>query len=273
MPDEHPRGIALGSETPFLDTSTAESLWWPSKEGSCSMEVGQVAIPRKRLVAIILLASFVVAGSSIAALAARDIILTNKGEIAEGTVTGIAAVIRLTAPDEVTMIGPDAQFDIARSSILQITLDFPRVVIEAEGGVLIGPFSAFAGIGEELRLERSGASTIAVPTASLRAIALNGHALRPVPREWMGDRFLSEPEILAASPLVAEQCADCAIVTPTRSTVTVDTTTDDGETPLWDFTPVEPPEEEAGLPWWIGLVGVAALVLIATLLTSGGSSS
>jgi len=231
-----------------------------------------VAIPQnpKRCGAIVVLVCVAVVALSMAAMAVQDTILTNVGEIAEGTVSGIAPVIRLASPDEVAVIGPDAQFDVPRSSILQITLDFPRVVIEAEGGVLIGPYSAFRGIDEELRLDRAGEPTIAIPTASLRAIALNGRALRPVPREWMGDRYLAKPEIIAAAPLVTEDCVDCAIVPPTRTTVTVDTDAD--ETPLWDFTPEMPVEETTSLPWWVGLIGVAALVVIAYLLTSGGSS-
>jgi len=222
-----------------------------------------------RHAALLILVSLVVAGLSLATAAVQATLLTNKGQIADGTLTGIGPVLRLSAPDEVAIIGPDRQFDVPLSSILQITLDFPRVVIEATDRVLIGPFSAFSGIGEALHLDRSDGSLVTIPTASLRAIALGGHALRPVPREWMGDRYLSEPEILAASPLTLETgCDDCSIALPDRPLLADDT-------PIWNG--LEPQvsleEEPAGLPWWLGLLGFAAVVVVALLLTSGGSST
>lgn len=219
--------------------------------------------PRTRNVGILVLVSLVVAGLSFAVSATQATVLTNKGQIATGTLTGIGPVIRLSAPDEVSIIGPDRQFDVQLSSILQITLDFPRVVIEATDRVLIGPYSAFQGIDEALRLERSDGSLVTIPTTSLRAIAFAGHALRPVPREWMGDRYLSEPEILAASPLTLETgCDDCSI-TPPRIVINED------DTPIWNgLEPQVPVEEEpAGLPWWLGLVVFGVVIAIAWVLT------
>ncbi|MBU0595633.1 hypothetical protein KJ567_03005 [Candidatus Bipolaricaulota bacterium] len=219
--------------------------------------------PRTRTAVLLVLVSVAIASLSFAVSAVEATVLTNTGHIASGTLAGIGPVIRLSAPDEVSIIGPDRQFDVPLSSIVQITLDFPRVVIEATDRVLIGPYSAFQGIDEALRLERSDGSVVTIPTSSLRAIAFAGHALRPVPREWMGDRYLSEPEILAASPLTLEAgCDDCSI-TPPRTVI------DQDDTPIWnDLEPQVPIEEEpAGLPWWLGLAAFVVVVVIAYMLT------
>ena len=224
--------------------------------------------PRIRAAVILVLVSLVIAGLSLAVSAVQATVLTNKGQIANGALTGIGPVLRLSAPDEVAIIGPDRQFDVPLSSILQITLDFPRVVIETTDRVLIGPYSAFQGIDEALRLERSDGSLVTIPTTSLRAIAFAGHALRPVPREWMGDRYLSEPEILAASPLTLETgCDDCSI-TPPRTVL------DEDDTPIWNgLEPQVPIEEEpAELPWWLGLLAFGAVVVVAWILTGQASS-
>ena len=219
-------------------------------------------------VVILILVSLAVAGLSVATAGVQATLLTNKGQIANGSLYGIASVIRLSAPDEVSIIGPDRQFDVPLSSIIQITLDFPRVVIEATDGVLIGPYSAFIGIDEALRIEGSSGSVLTIPTASLRAIALGGHTLRPVPREWMGDRFLSEPEILAASPLTLSEleaeCEDCTITIPR----TLVDTTDDDEVLVWNT--IEPQagieDESTGFPWWLGLLLFGVVVAASLLL-------
>jgi len=215
----------------------------------------------KRAIAL-LLAVGIVGGIVVAAGAVQAIVLTNLGQVVEGALTGIAPVIRLLTTDGITSIGPGPQYDVSLDSISQITLDFPRIVIETADHTLIGPYSSFSGIAEALQLDRSGEPTVTFPTASLRAIALNGHALHPVPRTWLGNGFLSMPEIAAASPFVASECVDCTI-TPPRATET------DDSTPIWDgLTPEYVPEEPAELPWWVGLLGVAVLVVVAMLLTS-----
>jgi len=219
-------------------------------------------------VVILILVSLAIAGLSIATAGVQATLLTNKGQITSGSLYGIASVIRLSAPDEVSIIGPDRQFDVPLSSIIQITLDFPRVVIEATDGVLIGPYSAFIGIDEALRIESSSGSVLTIPTASLRAIALSGHTLRPVPREWMGDRFLSEPEILAASSLTLSEleaeCENCTITIPQ----TLVDTTDDDEVLVWNT--IEPQavveEESTGFPWWLGLLLFGAMIAVSLLL-------
>jgi len=101
----------------------------------------------------------------------------------------------------------------------------------------------------------------------LRAIALNGHSLRPVPRVWLGDGYLSMPEISGVSPFVAAECDDCTISLP-RTDADADLTL------VWnELSPEYVPEEPAELPWWLGLLGVATLIVIAYLLTSTGGPS
>jgi hypothetical protein len=198
-------------------------------------------------------------------------VLTNLGAVADGFLTGIDPIISLRAPDEVTVIGPMQQYDLPLSSIRQISFDFPRLVIETETGVVIGPYSAFRGINELLKLTLdSGKGTIEIPVTSLRAIAFHGMGLRAVPREWMGDHFLSTPEIVSATPLLVTGCDDCSITLP--STVGSDATAD--STPIWNaITPEIPPEETSELPWWLGLIGVGALVILFYFLSSGQSAT
>jgi hypothetical protein len=229
---------------------------------------------RNRRALVALLIGGLLAGTSMATSAVPAVILTNVGQVAEGTLSGIAPVLRLLATDGVRSIGPGPQFDVPLGSIRQITLDFPRVIIETATRTLIGPFSSFSGIPEVLRLDRVGASTITIPTSSLRAIALNGSTLRPVPRVWLGDGHLSMPEIAGAAPFVASECDNCTITpaSASQSTATVDTDAD--LTPIWNtITPEYVPEQQEALPWWVGLLAVAALVVIAFLLTSSSAPS
>lgn len=209
--------------------------------------------------------------SSLATMAIDVTVLTNLGGVADGTLTGIDPLITLRAPDEVTVIGPMQQYNLPLSSIQQISFDFPRLVIETETGVVIGPYSAFSGIDELLKLiPNSGNGTIEIPVTSLRAIAFHGRGLRAVPREWMGDHFLSTPEIVSAVPLLIDSCDDCSITIPeaTGNSTAVDTT------PIWNtITPEIPVEEPAEFPWWLGVIGVGALVIIFYLLSSGQSST
>ena len=101
----------------------------------------------------------------------------------------------------------------------------------------------------------------------MRAIALHGSALHPVPRVWLGDGFLSMPEIAAASALVADECDDCTITAPRLDT-------DADLTPIWnELTPEYVPEEPEGLPWWVGLLAVAALIAAAILLAAAEPAS
>jgi hypothetical protein len=186
-------------------------------------------------------------------------VLTNLGGVADGMLSGLSDVLQLRAPDEVTVIGPMQQFDIPLSTIVQISVDFPRLVIETETGVVIGPYSSFGGINEVLTLTREDTdASVRIPFASLRALAFGGRALKPVPREWLGDHYLSEPEILAASPLSAETCDDCTITAPPPSTSETS-----GSTIVWNaVTPEETVEPTSDFPWWIGALVVGALVVL-----------
>ncbi len=209
----------------------------------------------------------VLAGTAVTGTAADTTILTNLGNIADGVISGLAPVIQLRSPDEVTVIGPMQQYDIPLSSIRQISVDFPRLVIETLTGVVIGPYSAFRGIDEELTLSVGGKS-VKIPITALRALALGGRSLQPVPREWMGDHFLSAPEILAAAPLIIDAaCDDCDMTIPVTSS--------GDETPIWNtITPdVVMDDEPAAFPWWLGLLGAAALVALFFLLRTGQSST
>jgi hypothetical protein len=209
-----------------------------------------------------MLAVGLVVGAAWAAMGTQATVLTNLGGVADGTLTGLGPLIQLRAPDEVSVIGPMQQYNIPVSSIRQISVDFPRVIIETEAGVIIGPYSAFAGMDELLTLGVTSGS-VSIPFTSVRAIALHGNALQAVPREWMGDRFLSTPEILAASPLAAETCADCAITTTPPST-TADTEV------VWEaITPMVEEEPSGEIPWWIGLLAVGLLVVVMFALGSG----
>ena len=226
-----------------------------------------MGIPRKTAVIVCLLAISLVSGFSFGAMATQATVLTNLGGVADGTLAGIAPIIQLRAPDEVTVIGPMQQYNIPLSSIRQIAFDFPRLVIETETGVVIGPYSAFLGIEEVLTLvTEPGLALISIPVTSLRAIALHGSGLRAVPREWMGDHFLSTPEIVSASPLLVEGCDDCTITLPASSV--------GDSTPIWNtITPVAPVEEPGELPAWLGLLGVVGLVVLFYLFSSGQTAS
>ncbi len=213
----------------------------------------------KRAITALLIGG-IAGGMAIATGAVPAAILTNVGQVAEGSLTGIAPVIRLLAIDGVTSIGPGLQFDVLLSSIRQITVDFPRIVIETTDRTLIGPYSSFSGISQALQFDRVGEPSVTIPTSSLRAIALNGHPLRPAPRVWLGGGYLSIPEISSASPFVAAECDDCTISLPR-------TDVDANLTLVWNgLTPEYVPEESAELPWWVGLVGIAALFALVYLL-------
>ena len=221
-----------------------------------------MSIPRRSALLVCFLTLTLVSGFAFGISATEATVLTNLGGVADGTLTGLAPMIHLRAVDEVTVIGPMQQYSIPLSSIRQISFDFPRLVIETETGVVIGPYSAFSGINELLILATdSGRRLIEIPVTSLRAISLHGSSLRAVPREWMGDHFLSTPEIVSASPLLIEDCNDCTITIPVSST--------DDSPLIWNtITPELPTEESGELPWWLGLLAVGAMVIVFYLLSS-----
>ncbi len=82
----------------------------------------------------------------------------------------------------------------------------------------------------------------------------------------MGDHFLSTPEIVSASPLLVEDCDNCTITTPVASTV--------DSTPIWNtITPETPVQEPSEFPWWLGVLGVAALIVLFYFISSSGQSA
>ena len=200
-------------------------------------------------------------------------VLTTTGEIADGLLSGLGPVLRLLRPEGTEHVGPDAIFDVPLDSIIQISLDFPRIIVETETDTLIGPYSAFLGIGEYLKLDRGTAGPIELPTSSLRAIALHGHSLRAVPREWTGMGFLTEPEILGARPLVDTECDTCSISLSSSSEDDFVSSDGGDELVFNTITPNLPPEStESGIPWWVGLLGVAGIIGLFYILSATGSS-
>jgi len=220
-----------------------------------------VGVSRTSATIVCLLTISLVSGFAFGATATQATVLTNLGGVAVGTLAGLAPAIQLRAPDEVTVIGPMQQYDIPLSSIRQISVDFPRVVIETVTGVVIGPYSAFRGIDEVLTLRTSaGTTSIRIPVTSVRAIALHGSTLRAVPREWMGDHFLSTPEIVSASRLGAEDCANCTITIPAPS--------DGDSTLIWNtITPEVPLEEPGELQGGLVILVVAGLVILYLIIS------
>ena len=207
-------------------------------------------------------ATFFVTASAVPA-----VVLTNTGQIADGSLAGLAPVLRLMRPGDVPFVGPDVQNEVPRSTILQITLDFPRIIIETAVRTLIGPYSAFRGIAEVLRLDRGSSGSVDLSTSALRAIALNGNVLRPVPREWTGMGFLTEPEIFGATPLIDTECDTCSI---TLSDFDDFEPTVGGDVPIWNTITATLPPDTGGseIPWWVGLLGVAVLVVVVNLLST-----
>jgi len=188
------------------------------------------------------------------------LLLTTTGETVEGTLSGITPVIRLVAPDEVMFIGPAILFDVPVASIRQITIDFPRLVIDAGETVLIGPYSAFQGIAQTLKVERR-AGSVSVPTAGVRAIALGGRGLQPVPRTWLGDGYLAMPE-LTATRAIAPASAPTTPAEPAPYDETV-----------WNaLTATEVSPETTGTPWWVGLLIVAGLIAVVYFLAGAQGS-
>ncbi len=208
---------------------------------------------------LIILLSLLMISPMASAIPAR--ILTNTGSVAEGSISGIGGKIRLIDPGRAVLIGPATQFDVPASSIRQITVDFPRVVIEAEGQTMIGPFSAFSGIDEEIRLKGTDGGDLLIPISAIRAIALNGNPLHPAPRVWLGDRYLKMPNVISLGSTAEEGCASCTITSPSPS----------DETPIWNtiHPVIPPPDTGSEIPWWLGLLGVAGLVGVIYLISSG----
>lgn len=212
------------------------------------------AVGRKAVVGI-LLGFFLIASAVVVSAAGQDDavsarILTTAGETAEGALSGILPTVRLDAGELTNYVGPFQAFDIPRETIRQITLDFPRVVVETEDRVFVGPYSAYRGISELLTLQR-GTGWLSVPTASVRAIALHGYGFHPVPREWLANTFLVMPRSTARSALrlAGEEPAEQPRTSSPATTAQAE-------------APTQLEEETAG---WLGAVIVIALIALVLL--------
>jgi hypothetical protein len=222
-------------------------------------------VRRRRFLQVSLLALSLVLALSTVAGAVPAVLRTVTGQVLDGTLSGLDPVLRLE--DVSPLVGPAVQYDIPVDSILEIWVDFPRVVIETVDHVFIGPYSAFSGIAQTLRVEQRG-STTEVPTTNVDAIALNGSAFHSLPREWTGQSFLV---LRKPTPIPGTTEATTACCTPS---VTTSTQTTSAETPIYDFTPTPPSDTSSGeLPWWLGLIAVAALFVVLYLLTASGGAA
>jgi hypothetical protein len=221
----------------------------------------------KRVLASFLVAAALV-GLSMAGGAVTVAVKTNGGHVLQGVLSGLGPTLRLQDPTP--PVGPAAQFDIPLAAIEQVWVNFPRVVIETVDHVIVGPYSAFAGIAQLLKIEDAGSVT-EVPFAAIQAIAFNGAAFHPLPREWLGRDWLNQrgyvvnktAGVIGEAAAVAAEVETQAVTTPL---------VDAGDEVIWDgAAPVEPaPVAPSGeLPWWIALVAVAVVVVIFFLIPTG----
>jgi len=211
------------------------------------------AVGRKAVVRILLVFFLIASAVAVSAAGQDDTvsarILTTAGETTEGALSGILPTVRLDASELTNYVGPFQAFDIPRETIRQITLDFPRMVVETDDQVFVGPYSAYRGISELLVLQR-GTGWLSVPTASVRAIALHGYGFHPVAREWLTNTFLVMPLATGRSAL------RLAGEGPAEQPRTSPATTAQAQ------VPTEPEEETAG---WLGAVIVIALIALVFL--------
>ncbi len=211
-------------------------------------------------------------GLSLASSAATVSLKTNGGDVIQGTLSGLAAVLRLEDPTP--PVGPAAQFDIPLSSIQQIWVNFPRIVIETVDHVIIGPFSAFAGIAQMLRVEQLGTVT-EIPFTAVRQIAFNDEGFRPLPREWLGRDWLNQRLYVVEKTAVASASSATTAATLETEPVATDTPTESesGSDVVWNgaapAAPATTPSASGGLPWWVLLIGVAVVFAAFLLIPSG----
>jgi hypothetical protein len=205
----------------------------------------------------------------------------NGGDVLQGALSGLAAMLRLEDPTP--PVGPAAQFDIPLSSIQQIWVDFPRVVIETAEHVIVGPFSAFAGIAQMLRVERLGRVT-EIPFTAVRQIAFGDAGFRQLPREWLGRDWLNQ-RLYVVNKTAGTSAASPSVVSPSAATAfesepvsVVDTSpesdSENASEVVWNgAAPVAPQAATTStsgeLPWWVLLIGVAVLLAAFVLIPSG----
>ncbi len=221
---------------------------------------------RRRIVVALFIV--LVVGISVGVGATTAAIKTNGGDVLQGTLSGLAQVLRLEDP--MPPVGPAAQFDIPLDTIQQVWVDFPRVVIETVDRVLVGPFSAFAGIAQLLRIDSLGTSA-EIPFAAIQQIAFNGEGFRPLPREWLGQNWLNQRLYVAKKTAAA-----ASSVEQMESTASEAVASTGEDEIIWNgaaATPETTPAASSGeLPWWVLLVGLAVLIGVFFLIPSGSSS-
>lgn len=220
-----------------------------------------------------ILVGLAVVGLSLVTCADTASVKTTSGDVVQGALSGLAAVLRLEDP--IPAVGPAAQFDIPLPAIQQIWVDFPRVVIETAEHVIIGPASAFSGIAQLLRIERLGDVT-QIPFAAIRQIAFGDAGFRELPREWLGQSWLNQ-RIRVVQKAVASAASALTTVVPGATPVTTPTLIYESpasEEIIWNGSAPPAPETPAsgsgGLPWWVLLIGVALLVGVFLFVPTGG---
>ena len=220
----------------------------------------------RRVLASLLVAAVLV-GLSMAGSAVTVAVKTNGGHVLQGALSGLGPTLRLQDPTP--PVGPAAQFDIPLASIEQMWVNFPRVVIETADHVIVGPYSAFAGIAQLLKIENAGNVT-EVPFAAVQAIAFNGAAFHPLPREWLGRDWLNQRGYVVNKTVGTVGAA--ATVMQAVTEVVLTPLVDGGDEIVWSgATPAEPaPTSSSGqLPWWVLLIGVAIVVALFLFLPAG----
>ncbi len=227
------------------------------------------------VMAALCVAAVLLLGVSPALNAETASVKTNGGDVLQGDLFGLAAMLRLEDPTP--PVGPAAQFDIPLSSIQQIWVDFPRVVIETAERVIVGPYSAFAGIAQMLRLERLGTVT-EIPFAAVRQIAFGDEGFRQLPREWLGQDWLNQ-RLYVVNKTTGTPAVGTSTSTFESEPVSVDTSTEaEAATDVvWNgAAPVAPAATTTStsgeLPWWVLLIGVAVLVAAFLLIPTGSSA-
>jgi hypothetical protein len=185
-------------------------------------------------------------------------VLTTTGQTLQGGLSGLLDTLRLDVRSIAPMVGPDQAFDIPLGLVKQITIDYPRVVIEAGDRVFVGPFAAFQGIPEALSLDQGG-EVVSLATAGIRAIALHGTSLHEVPREWLGDQFLTRPAVLNVKPVAGPAPEETVIAaSPPASTRSAEPVG-----PTWEELAPAEPATNAGQGWitLLLLLGILGLVV------------
>ena len=190
------------------------------------------------ILSIVLLLSFAAWG---------NLVEMTTGAVLNGTTTGMAPLLRL-------QYSPHLSFDIPTASVVQMVIDFPRVIVETPERVYIGPYSAFSGIDDVLTLQQGDARRD-LPFAAVRAIAFHGNPLHKVPRLWLDEGYLKTPTVLSiATPAGKEE--------PAPVGVTEETTPPQTWGDLYQ-SPVTQQSEET--PWWVLLLITAGLGVLVYL--------